>query len=410
LNSALAARFASIGGWKPLPGAHVMPIVNRIADLQDEIAAWRHDLHAHPELLYEVQRTAASVADKLTAFGCDEVVTGLGRTGVVGVIRGRKASGKTIGLRADMDALPIEEANDLPYKSTVPGKMHACGHDGHTAMLLGAARYLAETRNFAGTAVVIFQPAEEGGAGAKAMLDDGMIDRFGIGEVYGMHNYPGMPVGAFGIRAGPMMAAADYVTIDIEGVGGHAARPHLGIDTVLVGAQIINNIQSIVARNVDPLKSAVVSICMFQAGNTDNVIPQTVQLRGTARSLTADVRDLIEQRLHQVVEGTAAAYGAKAKLTYKRNYPVLVNHERETDFAAAVASQIVGPAQVDTALPPMMGAEDFSFMLQERPGAFIWVGNGDSAGLHHPAYNFNDDVIPVGTSYWVKLVETALPA
>src|ERR1017187_4589235 len=216
-----------------------MPIVNRVADLHNEIADWRHDLHAHPELLYEVHRTAASVADKLTAFGCDEVVTGLGRTGVVGVIRGRKASGKTIGLRADMDALPIGEANGLPYKSTVPGKMHACGHDGHTAMLLGAARYLAETRNFAGTAVVIFQPAEEGGAGAKAMLDDGMIDRFGIGEVYGMHNYPGMPVGQFGIRAGAMMAAADYIAIDIEGVGAHAARPHLGIDTILVGAQII---------------------------------------------------------------------------------------------------------------------------------------------------------------------------
>lgn len=389
-----------------------MPIVNRIADLQDEIAAWRHDLHAHPELLYEVHRTAASVADKLKSFGCDEVVSGIGRTGVVGVIRGRKAAGKTvgksIGLRADMDALPIEEASDLPYKSTVPGKMHACGHDGHTAMLLGAARYLAETRNFAGTAVVIFQPAEEGGAGAKAMLDDRLIDRFGIGEFYGMHNYPGMPVGRFGIRSGPMMAAADYVTIDIEGVGGHAARPHLGIDTVLVAAQIINNIQGIVSRNVDPLQSAVVSICMVQAGNTDNVIPQTVQLRGTARSLEPDVRDLIEQRLHRIVEGTAAAYGAKAKLTYKRNYPVLVNHERETDFAASVASQIVGGALVDTTLPPMMGAEDFSFMLQERPGAFIWVGNGDSAGLHHPAYNFNDDVIPVGTSYWVKLVETAL--
>jgi amidohydrolase len=388
-----------------------MPIVNRVADLHDEITAWRHDLHAHPELLYDVHRTAASVADKLKSFGCDEVVTGIGRTGVVGVIHGRKgASAKAIGLRADMDALPIEEATGLSYTSTVAGKMHACGHDGHTAMLLGAARYLAETRNFAGSAVVIFQPAEEGGAGAKAMLDDGMLERFGINEVYGMHNSPGMPVGAFGIRSGPMMAAADYVTIDIEGVGGHAARPHLGIDTVLVAAQIINNIQSIVARNVDPLKAAVVSICMFQAGNTDNVIPQTVQLRGTARSLAPDVRDLIEQRLHQVVEGTAAAYGAKAKLTYKRNYPVLVNHERETDFAASVASQIVGPAHVDTALPPMMGAEDFSFMLQERPGAFIWVGNGASAGLHHPAYNFNDDVIPVGTSYWVKLVETALGA
>jgi amidohydrolase len=389
-----------------------MPIVNRVADLQDEIAAWRHDLHAHPELMYDVQRTAATVADKLKAFGCDEVVTGIGRTGVVGVIRGRKGSGsgKTIGLRADMDALPIEEATGLSYKSTVPGKMHACGHDGHTAMLLGAARYLAETRNFDGTAVVIFQPAEEGGAGAKAMLDDGMIDRFGIGEVYGMHNYPGMPVGAFGIRPGAVRAAADAITIDIEGVGGHAARPHLGIDTVLVGAQIITNIQSVVSRNVDPLKSAVVSVCMFQAGNTDNVIPQTVRLRGTARSLAPEVRDLVEKRLHQVVEGTAAAFGAKAKLTYKRGYPVLENHEQQTGFAAQVASQIVGGGQVDTSLPPMMGAEDFSFMLQARPGAFIWIGNGDSAGLHHPAYNFNDDAIPFGTSYWVKLVETALPA
>ncbi len=388
-----------------------MPIVNRVADLHSDITAWRRDLHAHPELLYEVHRTAASVAARLKEFGCDEVVPGIGRTGVVGIIRGRKGtSGKTIALRADMDALPIEEANDLPYKSTVPGKMHACGHDGHTAMLLGAARYLAETRNFDGTAVVIFQPAEEGGAGAKAMLDDGMIGRFAIDEVYGMHNYPGMPVGEFGICAGPMMAAADFVTIDIEGVGGHAARPHVGIDTVLVGAQIINAMQSVVSRNVDPLKSAVVSICMFQAGNTDNVIPQTVQLRGTARSLDGGVQDLLEKNLHRIIENTAAAYGAKAKLTYKRNYPVLVNHERETDFAAAIAGQIAGDERVNTALPPMMGAEDFSFMLNTRPGAFIWVGNGDSAGLHHPSYNFNDDVIPLGTSYWVKLVETALPA
>jgi amidohydrolase len=385
-----------------------MPIVNRVADLHREITGWRRDLHMHPELMYDVQRTAGTVAEKLKAFGCDEVVTGLGRTGVVGVIRGRKGGGKTIGLRADMDALPIEEANDLPYKSTIPGKMHACGHDGHTAMLLGAARYLADTRNFAGTAVVIFQPAEEGGAGAKAMLDDGMLDRFGIGEVYGMHNYPGMPVGAFGIRAGPVMAAADALTIDIEGVGAHAARPHLGIDTVLVGAQIINAIQSVVSRNVDPLKSAVVSICMFRAGNTDNVIPQTVQLRGTARSLAPDVRDLLEKRLHIVVESTAAAYGATARLTYRRGYPVLVNHEEQADFAASVAGEIAGADKVDHALPPMMGAEDFAFMLNARPGAFIWIGNGDSAGLHHPSYNFNDDAIPFGTSYWVKLVETAL--
>ena len=388
-----------------------MPVVNRVADLHAEITAWRHDLHAHPELMFDVQRTAGTVAEKLKAFGCDEVVTGIGRTGVVGIIHGRKGSpGKTIGLRADMDALPIEEANNLPYKSTVPGKMHACGHDGHTAMLLGAARYLTETRNFAGTAVVIFQPAEEGGGGGKAMVEDGLMDRFGVSEVFGMHNYPGMPVGAFGIRAGPMMAAADALIIDIEGVGAHAARPHFGIDTVLVGAQIINAIQSLVSRNVDPLKSAVVSICMFRAGNADNVIPHTVQLRGTARSLVPDVRDLLENRLHTVVESTAAAYGAKARLTHRRGYPVLVNHEHQTEFAASVASQIAGSDKVDTSLPPMMGAEDFSYMLNARPGAFIWVGNGDSAGLHHPSYNFNDETIPFGTSYWVKLVETALPA
>jgi hippurate hydrolase len=386
-----------------------MPILNRVADLHPEITAWRRDLHAHPELLYDVQRTAASVADKLKAFGCDEVVTGIGRTGVVGVIRGRKGGGgKTIGLRADMDALPLEEATGLPYKSTVPGKMHACGHDGHTAMLLGAARYLAETRNFAGSAVVVFQPAEEGGAGAKAMIDDGLMERFGIAEVYGMHNRPGMPVGQFGLRPGPIMAAADTVIIDIEGVGGHAARPHLAVDTVLVGAQIINAIQSVVSRNVNPIKSAVVSICMFQAGNTDNVIPHTVQLQGTARSFDEDVRVLIEERLQRIVEGTATAHGAKAKLTYRRNYPVLSNHAPQTEFAASVASEIAGAANVDTDLPPMMGAEDFSFMLNARPGAFIWVGNGASAGLHHPEYNFNDEAIPFGTSYWVKLVETAL--
>ena len=388
-----------------------MPIVNRVADLLPEISAWRQDIHAHPELLFDVHRTAGIVAEKLKSFGCDDVVTGIGRTGVVGVIRGKKGQGsRTIGLRADMDALPIEEATGLSYKSTNPGKMHACGHDGHTAMLLGAARYLAETRNFSGTAVVIFQPAEEGGGGGKAMVDDGLMDRFGIAEVFGMHNYPGMPVGAFGIRPGPMMAAADALTIDIEGVGAHAARPHLGVDTVLVGAQIINALQSVVSRNVDPLKSAVVSICMFRAGNTDNVIPQTVQLRGTARSLAPEVRDLLEKRLPVVVESTAAAYGAKAKLTYKRGYPVLVNHEKQTEFAASVAGQIAGQDKVDTGLPPMMGAEDFSFMLNARPGAFIWMGNGTSAGLHHPSYNFNDEAIPFGTSYWVKLVETALPA
>jgi amidohydrolase len=387
-----------------------MPIVNRVAALQPEIAEWRHDIHAHPELQYDVHRTAGLVAQRLKAFGCDEVVTGIGRTGVVGVIRGNKPGDKVIGLRADMDALPIEEATGLPYKSTVPGKMHACGHDGHTAMLLGAAKYLAETRNFAGTAVVVFQPAEEGGAGGLAMVKDGLMDRFGIREVYGMHNYPGLPVGEFSIRQGATMASADMLTIDIEGVGGHAARPHLTVDTVLVGAQIINQIQSIVARNVDPVHAGVISICMFHAGTTDNVIPQTAQLRGTARSLSPQVRDLLEARLHEVVDGTARLYGARAKLTYQRNYPVLMNHRPQTDFAASVAGEIVGNDRVDRDMDPVMGAEDFSYMLEARPGAFIFVGNGDSAGLHHPAYNFNDDVIPLGTSYWVRLVETALAA
>ena len=385
-----------------------MPIVNRVADLLPEIAAWRQDIHAHPELMFDVHRTAGVVAEKLKSFGCDEVVAGIGRTGVVGVIRGAKPGNRTIGLRADMDALPINEITGLPYQSKSPGKMHACGHDGHTAMLLGAAKYLAETRNFAGTAVVIFQPAEEGGGGGREMVKDGMMDRFAIEEVYGMHNYPGLPLGDFAIRSGPMMAAADRLYIDIEGVGGHAARPHVSIDTVLVGAQIVSQIQSIVSRNVDPLEAAVVSITQFNAGTADNIIPQTARLSGTARSLTPEVRDLLEKRLHEVVEGTAKLYGANAKLTYKRDYPVTRNHERQTAFAAEVAGSIVGGDRVDDAVPPVMGAEDFSFMLEARPGAFIFVGNGDSAGLHHPAYNFNDEVIPVGTSYWVRLVETAL--
>ncbi len=386
-----------------------MPILNRIADLHPEITAWRHDIHAHPELLYDVHRTAGMVAEKLKSFGCDQVVPGIGQTGVVGVIHGRKGGGhRTIGLRADMDALPIEEANDLPYKSTVPGKMHACGHDGHTAMLLGAAKYLAETRNFTGTVAVIFQPAEEGGGGGRAMVKDGLMDRFAIEEVYGMHNYPGLAVGEFALRPGALMAAADRILIEIEGKGGHAARPHYSVDTILVASQIINQIQHIVSRNVDPLESAVISITMVQAGNTDNVIPQTAILRGTARSLVPEVQDLVEKRLHEVVEGTARLHGAKAKLTYRRDYPVTRNHVKQAAFAAEVAAEVVGWERVDDKVAPVMGAEDFSFMLNERPGAFIFVGNGESAGLHHPSYNFNDEVIPVGTSYWVRLVETAL--
>ncbi|MBV8925769.1 MAG: amidohydrolase [Bradyrhizobium sp.] len=389
-----------------------MPIVNRVADLQPDIQAWRRDIHQHPELLYDVHRTAAFVADRLREFGCDEVATGLGKTGVVGVIRGKRQGTrevKVIGLRADMDALPIEEATHLPYASKTPGKMHACGHDGHTAMLLGAARYLAETRNFAGSAVVIFQPAEEGGAGAKAMIKDGLMERFGIEQVYGMHNGPGIPVGSFAIRQGPIMAATASVDIRIEGHGGHAARPHKCIDSVLVGTQLITALQQIVSRNVDPLESAVVSICEFHAGNARNVIPQTAELRGTVRTLTREVKDLIEKRVHEVCAGVAQVTGARIDLTYEHGYPVTVNHAAQTEFAARVAREVAGDANVHE-MPPMMGAEDFSFMLEARPGAFIFCGNGDSAGLHHPAYNFNDEAIVHGTSYWIKLVENTLVA
>jgi hippurate hydrolase len=390
-----------------------MPIVNRVADLQPDIQAWRRDIHQHPELLYDVHRTAAFVADRLREFGCDEVATGLGLTGVVGVIKGRKRAGngdvKVIGLRADMDALPIEEQTDLPYASKTPGKMHACGHDGHTAMLLGAARYLAETRNFAGDAVVIFQPAEEGGAGAAAMIKDGLMDRFAIDQVYGMHNSPGIPIGSFAIRPGPIMAATDAIDIKIEGVGGHAARPHKCIDSVLVGSQLITALQSIVSRTVDPLDSAVISICEFHAGNARNVIPQTAELKGTVRTLTLEVRELVERRVREVVAGIAQITGAKIDLVYERGYPVTVNHTLQTDVATQIAKQIAGEGNVHD-VAPQMGAEDFAYMLESRPGAFIFCGNGDSAGLHHPAYNFNDEAIVFGTSYWIKLVENTMAA
>jgi amidohydrolase len=388
-----------------------MPIVNRAADLQPEIQAWRRDIHEHPELGYEERRTSAFVAERLQEFGCDEVATGLGGTGVVGVIKGRKAAGnadvKVIGLRADMDALPIEEATGLPYASKTSGKMHACGHDGHTAMLLGAARYLAETRNFAGQAVVIFQPAEEGGFGAAAMIKDGLFERFAIDQVYGMHNGPGIPVGSFAIRPGPIMAATDAVNIHIEGRGGHAARPHLSIDSVMVGAQLITALQSIVSRSVDPLEAAVVSMCEFHAGNARNVIPQTAEIRGTVRTLTPEVRVLVEKRVREVVDGVAQMTGARIDLEYLRGYPVVVNHAAQTDFAIKVAEDVAGNGNVQE-MPPLMGGEDFAYMLEKRPGAFIFCGNGDSAGLHHPAYNFDDEAIVFGTSYWIKLVESTL--
>ncbi|MBK9083319.1 MAG: amidohydrolase [Rhizobiales bacterium] len=388
-----------------------MPIINRVAELADDAAVWRRDFHQHPELLYDVHRTARVVAEKLRAFGCDEVVTGIGQTGVVGVIRGRvNASGRTVGLRADMDALPIAEETGAAHASTTPGKMHACGHDGHTAMLLGAARYLAETRNFDGTAVVIFQPAEEGGAGGKAMVDDGMMDRFKVDEVYGLHNLPGLPVGAFAIRPGPMLAAADQFDIAITGLGGHAAKPHECVDPIVVAAQIINAVQAIVSRGVDPLDSCVISVTRVVAGTAYNIIPETAKLSGTMRTLRAATRDFCEARLRAVVEGIAHANGAKATLAFARGYPVTENHATQTEFAARIAESVVGAKNVDRALDPTMGGEDFSYMLLARPGAFIFMGNGDTAGLHHPKYDFNDTAIPVGMSYWAKLVETALPA
>jgi hippurate hydrolase len=388
-----------------------MPVINRVAAMADEIAAWRRDFHENPELLFDVHRTAGIVAERLRAFGCDEVATGLGRTGVVGVIRGRDSgSGRVIGLRADMDALPIEEATDVPYKSKVPGKMHACGHDGHTAILLGAAKYLAETRNFDGTAVVIFQPAEEGGGGGLEMCRDGIMERFGIQEVYGLHNMPGIPVGAFAIRPGPLMAAADRFTITIEGKGGHAARPHECIDTIVVAAHVVTALQSIVARNVDPLESAVISTCCVKAGETFNVIPQTATLLGTVRTLTEPVRDLCEERIKAVVAATCAAFGATAQVDYRRGYPVTFNHPEQTAFMAGVAAEVAGTGGVDTGIAPLMGAEDFSYMLEERPGAYIFLGNGDTAGVHHPAYDFNDAAAPYGVSLFARIVETGMPA
>jgi hippurate hydrolase len=388
-----------------------MPIINRVADLADDITLWRRDLHANPELGYDVHRTASIVAEKLEAFGCDEVVRGIGRTGVVGVVHGKKrASGRVLGLRADMDALPLEEITGLPYTSKTKGRMHACGHDGHTAMLLGAAKYLAETRNFDGTAVLVFQPAEEGGAGGKAMVDDGLMTRWGIEEVYGMHNAPGLPVGSFATRKGAQLAAVDVFSIIVEGKGSHAAEPHKGVDTLVAAANVLLALQSIVARNLDPLKAGVVTVGAFRGGTAVNVIPQTAELRGTVRSLAPEVRDLLERRVREVAQGVAAAYGATARVEYSRNYPITVNHPRETEFAVKIASEIAGSGNVVGDTRPIMAGEDFAFMLEARPGNMIFLGNGDTAACHHPAYDFNDAAIPHGVSYWVRLVETGMPA
>ena len=386
-----------------------MPVKNRFAELLPEITAWRRDLHEHPEILFETHRTSAVVAEKLQAFGCDEVVTGIGRTGVVGVIKGKTdTSGKVIGLRADMDALPIHEQTGLDYASKTDGAMHACGHDGHTAMLLGAAKYLAETRNFDGTVVVIFQPAEEGGGGGREMCEDGMMDRWGIQEVYGMHNWPGRPVGSFSIRPGAFFAATDQFEITIEGKGGHAAKPQETVDSTLVAAHTVTALQSIVSRNADPVDQIVVSVTSIESSSKAfNVIAQRVHLKGTVRTMAKETRDLAETRLKAICEGTAATFGATAEVKYHRGYPVMVNHEDQTEFAASVARSVSGDCEE---APLVMGGEDFAFMLEERPGAYILVGNGDTAMVHHPEYNFNDDAIPAGCSWWAEIVEQRMPA
>jgi hippurate hydrolase len=386
-----------------------MPVKNRFAELLPEITAWRRDLHENPEILFDTHRTSAVVAEKLKEFGCDEIVTGIGRTGVVGVIKGKtNTSGKVIGLRADMDALPIHEQTGLDYKSKVDGAMHACGHDGHTAMLLGAAKYLAETRNFDGTVVVIFQPAEEGGGGGREMCEDGMMDRWGVQEVYGMHNWPGLPLGSFAIRPGAFFAATDQFDITIEGKGGHAAKPHETVDSTLVAAHVVTALQSIVSRNADPVDQIVVSVTAIESSSKAfNVIAQRVHMKGTVRTMSTGMRDLAERRLKAIAEGTAATFGAKADVTYYRGYPVMVNHEEQTEFAADVAKSVSGAC--DDA-PLVMGGEDFAFMLEERPGAYILVGNGDTAAVHHPEYNFSDEAIPAGCSWWAEIVEQRMPA
>ena len=381
-----------------------MPVKNRFAELQDDIAAWRRDIHQNPELLFETHRTSAFVADKLREFGCDEVVEGIGRTGVVGVIKGgNTSSGRVIGLRADMDALPMQEQTGLDYASRIDGAMHACGHDGHTAMLLGAAKYLTETRNFDGTTVLIFQPAEEGGGGGKEMCDDGMMARWNINEVYGMHNMPGMPVGNFAIRAGSFFAATDTFDLVLEGLGGHAAKPHETIDTTVMSSHLILALQTIASRNADPIDQIVVSVTSVETSSKAyNVIPQNVYIKGTVRTMSKKMRILAEKRISEICDGIASTFGGTIEVTYRRGYPVMVNHEDQTKFAAEVARSVSGSCEEADLV---MGGEDFSYLLEERPGAYILIGNGDTAMVHHPMYNFDDSVIPAGCSWWSELIE-----
>ena len=387
-----------------------MPIINRIADFGADLTAWRRHLHMHPELAYEEVETASFVAERLRAFGVDEVHEGIGKTGVVAVIRAG-SSDRRIGLRADMDALPIQEATGLAHASTRPGKMHACGHDGHTTMLLGAARYLAETRNFDGTVYLVFQPAEEGRAGARAMMEDGLFERFPVDDIYGLHNWPAMPTGSFAMCEGPAMAASDEFRVTVKGRGCHAAMPHMGLDPVVVTAQIVTGLQCIISRETDPLDNTVLSVTQIHTGHTFNVVPEEALLVGTVRSFKPETRDRIQARLGEVATGIAKSFGLEATVQYRRGYPPTVNHRREAAIGAAAAALVVGDDNVDRNPAPVMGAEDFAFMLEAVPGSYIWMGTGigDSpALLHSQYYDFNDEALPLGVSYWAKLVETRL--
>jgi hippurate hydrolase len=387
-----------------------MPVLNRIADFHDEMTAWRRDFHMHPELGFEEVRTSGIVAEKLKGWGI-ETHTGIATTGVVGVIRGNRGDGPTIGLRADMDALPMQEENDFAHKSLNPGKMHGCGHDGHTTMLLGAARYLAETRNFRGTVVVIFQPAEEGGGGGRRMVEEGLFDRFPCDQVFGMHNWPQMPFGTAGIIDGPIMAAADLINITVRGTGAHAAMPHLGIDPVVVASHIVTALQTLVSRSTDPLDSAVISVTKLHAGSAHNVIADNAVLGGTVRTFKPATRDAMEAGIRRVAEGVASAFGASAEVEYRRNYPPTINEKQATEIAARAATRVVGEENVLRDLAPSMGGEDFAFMLEAKPGNYIWLGQagGPSAcNVHNPKYDFNDALLPLGASYWVALVEETL--
>jgi hippurate hydrolase len=389
-----------------------MPIINRIADFHPDMTAWRRDFHQHPELGFEEVRTSGIIAAKLSEFGCDEVHTGIAKTGVVGVIRGSGASTAAIGFRADMDALPIEEATGKPYASVNPGRMHACGHDGHTTMLLGAARYLAETRNFDGTVYLIFQPAEENLAGGEVMVKEGLFDRFPMDRIFGMHNWPGAPAGIFLHAPGPVMAAVANLEATITGRGAHGAMPHNGVDPILIAAHIVTALQSIVSRHVNPLESGVITIGHIAGGHTFNVIPETVTLQGTARWFLPEVGDLLEHKFMSIVQGVATAMGATATASFTRSYPATVNEAESTAIAAAAAATVVGPANARRLPQPTMGGEDFSFMLNEKPGAYLFLGGGkdpDDAMVHHPKYDFNDDILPIGASWFATLAEQVLP-